>query len=387
MLKIGFVFDDTLDSYDGVAQNVKTFGKWLSAQGHEVRYLVGETKMLEWAGGRVYSLSKNQKVSFNGNIARIPYPASKRKIKKVLSRENFDVLHVQMPHSPFMAQKVVNAAGKNTAIVGTFHVAPSGVLSSLGGRVLRLMYGKGLSRFDEFLSVSSAAADYAKSSFSVKNSRILPNVIELDAFLKPRKRVRADKNSILFLGRLVKRKGACELIEAFKILAEHSPKTALIIAGDGPEFSSLQSLVKKYNLEKKVTFLGFVEEQDKADLLASSDIACFPSLYGESFGVSLLEGMASGSGVVIAGDNSGYRTILGEHPQLLVDPKNSLALAGKLSEYLVNKKLRNEMRGWQRQEVKKYDVNIVGRKLEKIYYEAIAKHRDKGHNDEHGTGA
>jgi phosphatidylinositol alpha-mannosyltransferase len=47
-LKIGFVFDDTLDSFDGVAQYVKTLGSWFSSQGYEVRYLVGQTKMSEW---------------------------------------------------------------------------------------------------------------------------------------------------------------------------------------------------------------------------------------------------------------------------------------------------------------------------------------------------
>src|SRR4051812_32795340 len=128
-MKIGFVFDDTLDSYDGVAQYVKTLGTWLSSQGHEVRYLVGQTKMIQWSGGKVYSLSKNQKVIFNGNRLSIPIAASSRKIKKVLAEENFDILHVQVPYSPFMAQKVIKSAGENTAIIGTFHVAPLGFLS------------------------------------------------------------------------------------------------------------------------------------------------------------------------------------------------------------------------------------------------------------------
>jgi phosphatidylinositol alpha-mannosyltransferase len=377
-LKIGFVFDDTLDSHDGVAQNVKIFGKWMSVQGHDVKYLVGETKAKEWAGGKIYSLSKNQKVSFNGNQARIPLPANKKRIRNVLAKEKFDILHVQMPHSPFMAQKVINSAAKNVAVVGTFHVAPSGVLAKVGGRALRLMYGQGLKRFDKFLSVSAAAADYAQSAFGVKTS-ILPNVIELDKFLIPPKRkVKVDKNNILFLGRLVKRKGAKELIEAFNVLAQYNPDATLTVAGEGPERPELENLVKRFGLPDRVSFLGFIEEQDKSALLAGSRIACFPSLYGESFGVSLLEGMASGSGVVVAGDNPGYRTILGERPQLLVDATNPLALAGRLSEFLDNNELIKEFHNWQRAEVRQYDVSNVGPQLLKTYKEAIAKRAKSG---------
>jgi phosphatidylinositol alpha-mannosyltransferase len=378
-MKIGFVFDDTLDSYDGVAQNVKIFGKWLNAQGHEVRYLVGETKMLQWAGGKVYSLSKNQRVAFNGNVARVPLPANKKRIREVLKTEQFDILHVQMPHSPFMAQKVVNAASDDVAIVGTFHVAPSGILSKIGGRLLRAAYLNGLSRFDKLMSVSDAAANYAKSSFGV-GSEIMPNVIELNSFLLSNKKVKFDKNNILFLGRLVKRKGARELIEAFYILSQYNPDATLKIGGDGPERKELENLVNKYNLTKRVKFLGFIEEQEKANLLASSVVACFPSLYGESFGISLLEGMAASPGAVIAGDNPGYRTILNKRPQMLIDATNSLAFAGKLSEVLDNKQIREEINAWQREEVKKYDVNFVGEKLVQVYKDVIAKRSKNGHN-------
>src|SRR3989344_5742480 len=105
-LKIGFVFDDSLDSNDGVAQYVKTLGAWFSSQGHKVCYLVGESKTAQWRGGQVYSLARNQKVVFNGNRLSVPLPAKRSPIKLVLEQEDFDVLHVQLPHSPFMAQKV-----------------------------------------------------------------------------------------------------------------------------------------------------------------------------------------------------------------------------------------------------------------------------------------
>jgi phosphatidylinositol alpha-mannosyltransferase len=207
-LKIGFVFDDTLDSYDGVAQYVKTLGAWLGKEGHEISYLVGQTKMREWAGGTVYSLAKNQKVSFNGNQANIPLPASAKKIEQVLNRELFDVLHVQVPYSPFLAQKIINRADQKTAVVGTFHVAPIGILPALGGHILKIMYGRSIKKFDQIVSVSSAAADYANNAFGQRTS-VLPNVIEIEKFKFANKYKLSPYNkNILFFGRLVKRKGA-----------------------------------------------------------------------------------------------------------------------------------------------------------------------------------
>jgi phosphatidylinositol alpha-mannosyltransferase len=377
-MKIGFVFDDSLDSYDGVAQYVKTLGAWLSSQGHEVRYLVGQTKMIQWSGGKVYSLSKNQKVIFNGNRLSIPIAASSRKIKKVLAEEHFDILHVQVPYSPFMAQKVIKNAGKNTAIIGTFHVAPLGFLSEWGSRGLKFLYGKNLRRFDEMLSVSQAAADFAKRAYNIQ-SNVLPNVIEYSKFAAAKK-TKQHPNTILFFGRLVKRKGAKELINAFNILQQHNNKARLIVAGDGIERKALELQVANLGLQDRVQFIGFVEEADKPKLLADADIACYPSTGGESFGIVLIEAMAAGAGVVVGGNNPGYASVLGYKEALLVEPKNPLAFAGKLSELMGNEKLKRELHNWQQAEVKKYDINTVGSRLIHIYERAIAKQIKSRHN-------
>jgi phosphatidylinositol alpha-mannosyltransferase len=380
VLKIGFVFDDTLDSFDGVSQYVKTLGAWLSGQGHEVRYLVGQTRMPEWAGGKVYSLAKNRRVSFNGNQARIPLPANKNRIKQVLADEQFDVLHVQVPYSPFLAQKIINAAGKEVAVVGTFHVAPGNFLSAWGGYGLRLMYSRSLKRFDQIVSVSPAAAQYANSAFGLRTD-IVPNVLDVQKFAKASKKIKFRKSrNILFFGRLVKRKGAKEMIKAFSVLHKYDKVAKLTIAGDGPERKNLEELVENLELQDSAKFLGFIEEADKAKLMAGADIVCFPSLYGESFGIVLLEAMAAGAGVVIGGNNPGYKTVLGERTQLLFDPTNALAFAGKLSELLENEEIAKELHAWQQVEVQKYDVNVVGPRITEIYQTAISKDRSKRHN-------
>jgi phosphatidylinositol alpha-mannosyltransferase len=237
--------------------------------------------------------------------------------------------------------------------------------------LLRVAYGKSINRLDCVLSVSSASEQYAKSAFRLK-SKILPNVVDLSFFSSADNKTKT--RDILFFGRLVQRKGAKELICAFNILQQHDKKARLTIAGTGPMEQELKKLVDNLGISEKVEFLGFIEEADKPRLLASADIACYPSTGGESFGIVLIEAMAAGAGVVIGGDNVGYRSVLGKKPQLLFNPKNALSFAGNLSEFRDDNNLKTELHKWQQNEVKQYDVNIVGSKLVKIYNEAIAKH-------------
>jgi len=378
-LSIAFLFDDTLDSNDGVAQYVKALGAWLSSQGHEVSYLAGQTKLRSWAGGRVYSLARNFPVSFNSNRLSVPLPASGRRIDKLLAARHLDILHVQVPHSPLMSQKVINRSSPDTAVIGTFHILPASRLAIFGSRALRLAYFTGLRRFDTVLSVSLPAARFAKQFFGL-DSEVVPNVVDLKRFVPSSAQKQVPQTDILFLGRLVPRKGCQELLEAFRLLHKRHPRVKLTVAGDGPERSELEKFVAKNNLGGSVSFMGYIEESDKAGLLAGAKIACFPSLHGESFGIVLLEAMAAGSGVVLGGNNPGYRSVLAEQPELLVDPSDSAAFARRLELLLKDPDLRNRLHAWQMRHVRQYDVGKVGPKVLQAYRLAIAKRREMRDN-------
>lgn len=379
-LKIGFVFDDSLDSNDGVAQQVKILGSYFSAQGHQVRYLVGRTTMKEWRGSKVYSLARNIKVSFNGNRLSIPLPANKKRIKHILADEKFDILHVQMPHSPFMAGRIIKMARKNSVVIGTFHILPSGRLSTWGSHILKIFYGKGLSYFDYLASVSKPAAVFARQAFGIK-SEVIPNTIDINKFLTKSSDVLPQGHQrVVYLNRLVERKGCKQLIVAFARLLTVLPEAKLFIASDGPLRPKLEKLVKRLGTSQSVKFLGFIAEDEKPNLLASADIACFPSLNGESFGIVLLEAMASGSGVVLGGNNPGYASVLSEQPLLLIDPNDAKAFAGRLEKLLTEKATKEGLHAWQHEHIKQYDINIIGAKYLSVYNSAIAKKRKVGHN-------
>jgi phosphatidylinositol alpha-mannosyltransferase len=94
--------------------------------------------------------------------------------------------------------------------------------------------------------------------------------------------------------------------------------------------------------------------------------------------------MAAGSGVVLAGDNPGYRSVLGERPELLVDPRNTKEFAQRLSSFLTNNQQARQINVWQSETVKQYDIAAVGPRILKLYSGQIARLAKKSNNKPHG---
>jgi phosphatidylinositol alpha-mannosyltransferase len=372
--KIGFVFDDSLDKPDGVQQYILSIGSWLTSQGHDVHYLVGKTDRQDIHG--VHSLSRNVAVKFNGNGMSIPLPTSRRLLRRFLADEKFDVLHVQVPYSPWLAGRLINAAGPDTAIIGTFHIVANSALVNAATRLLGLYTHSTVKKFDEIVSVSKAAQVFAKQTYGIA-SDIVPNSIDYRRFqsASPLKHGTDKRLTILFLGRLVPRKGCRTLLEAITSLrARHGDEMfRVLICGKGPELTDLQNYVHQHELEAVVEFMGFVSEADKPAYYASADISVFPSSGGESFGIVLVEAMASGHSAVLGGDNSGYHTVLEPQPDLLFDPHDPVGLANTIDRYLTDTVLRDAMASWGSIYAQQFDQALVGTELIKRYERALQK--------------
>lgn len=372
-MKIGFVLDDSLDKTDGVQQYVLALGRWLSEKGHEVHYLVGESHRNDLA--HVHSLSKNIQVHFNENRMSTPLPANRRKIKNLLNDVDFDVLHVQMPYSPFLAGRIIKLASKKTAIVGTFHIIPYSWPERLGMFVLGNFMRKNQKRIDRIFAVSAPANKHAKKMSHAKTI-ILPNVIDNSKFTqaKPFKKYDDGKVNIVFLGRLVERKGCFLLLKTLDKLhrAKMLTNVRVLICGKGPLRRELEDFVYKNKLGSVVHFKGFISEHDKPKILAGAQIAVFPSTGGESFGIVLLEAMAAGSEVVLAGNNRGYKWVLGKNKDQLFNPRDVNKFAAILRHYILNARARQNALKWQKPYVKQFDVNLIGPELLVYYNQAIA---------------
>lgn len=376
-LKIGLVLDDSLDRPDGVQQYVLTLGEWLRKCGHDVHYLVSATHRDDIVN--VHSLARNVGVRFNGNRMRIPLPASPFYVHQFLKREQFDVLHVQMPYSPLLAGRVINATGRKTAVVGTFHIVPQSWYVGAASRLLAGATLRSLLRFDAVASVSPAAQSFARQAFRIK-STVIPNTVCLDDFRDAEPLpVHDDKLNILFMGRLVQRKGCLLLLQATKLLKDNptNPPFRVTVCGKGPLALELEKYVRDNGLERDVTFEGFVSETDKPRYFASADIAVFPSNGGESFGIVLVEAMASGKAAVLAGDNVGYRSVLDHCPgDVLFDAKNPDVLAQKLRVLIADDAMRAHIAAWQQRHAENFDIAVIGPKILKLYVSALRQRRN-----------
>ncbi len=375
-LKIGFVIDDTLDSTDGVQQFTLGLGRQLHKMGHQIRYLTSEASEDHPEGKYIYRLSRAVKARMNGNRVGTPLPASKRKIRAILEKEQFDILHVTTPYSPVLAGRVISAASDDTAIVGTFHIAVDTPVAEYGAKLLSWLQFRSLSRFDYWTAVSDAAVEFAKTCYRIVPEVITPNPIDFQAYYKPKKLAtyKTDKFRIAFLGRLVERKGAQHLLSAIALL----PKAVIAdldvaIGGNGPLRQDLEKFVVDQKLGDNVTFFGFIPEADKASFLDSAELACFPSTAGECFGISLLEGMAVGSTAVVGGYNKGYVTVLGDSKLSLVEAANHKLFARRLELLIKDKAVRQSMIDWQNKAILQYDVPKVAEGVLTVYHEAMKR--------------
>jgi phosphatidylinositol alpha-mannosyltransferase len=390
-MKIAFVLDDSLDPPDGVQQYVISLGREFSRRGHDVFYLVGETARTDLP--HVISLSRVHKFKFNGNSVRTPSFAKSSVIRDILIRETFDVVHVQLPFSPLLSGKVISEISqlnmaKKPKLVGTFHVTPNSLIAEIGGKALRPFIANNLAKFDAITSVSTVAQTFAEKLYRT-DSVVIPCPINIAEFRHDyhaeltKFQIKSSAKVILFFGRLDPRKGPLEFINALNLAQKNRawPKNVrVLMAGAGGSLYK-KSVQHAKDLHTGIEFLGRVSEQEKIALLSRADVAVFPSLAGESFGIVLTEAMAAGAKVVLAGDNPGYRStmfysrdeVLSEpektaRERALFAPQNSVQFAEKVLESLNDDAFTRTTHAWQQAHVTQFDVTRVADQLLALYH-------------------
>ena len=140
-----------------------------------------------------------------------------------------------------------------------------------------------------------------------------------------------------FIGRLERRKGLIDLMNAWPVVAESIPQAHLVIAGRGPDE---QEARKVAGSAPRVTWLGY--RDDSASVIKSLDIAAVPS-HWEGFGLVAAEAMAAGIPVVAADASSLPEIVRHERDGLLVPPRNPAALAAAIIRLAGNGPLRREL--------------------------------------------
>lgn len=369
-MKIGLVCPYNIFRGGGVQECVRALQSGLVAKGHEVVILTPQPRD---------SSKKLPGVIFLGTAAQIRSPfhttaqvsvsVKTDALETLLEKEHFDILHFHEPWVPILSRQIL--ARSTATKIATFHAKlPDTVMSKTIEKVIT-PYTKSVLRDLDYLTAVSDAAAYYVRSLTEDEITIIPNGVQVDKFAVSGKNTRKPQ-SILYVGRLEKRKGVKYLLKAFQLLQTEMPDAQLILAGDGPDANKLKQFVETKQI-KNVRFLGYISETKKLSLMSEASLFCSPALYGESFGIVLLEAMAAGLPIV-AGDNPGYRAVLQGTGQIsLVNPKDIKSFARSLGLLLSDSELRNNWQTWAQAYVQQFDYKNIVDQYEKLYKNALQK--------------
>jgi glycosyltransferase involved in cell wall biosynthesis len=210
------------------------------------------------------------------------------------------------------------------------------------------------------LVTSAYSAGQARDLYGLKEQpRVVPEPIDLAEWrrfldLNP---VGRAGFTVLFAGRLYRRKRVDTLLRAAAILRGRVPGLAVRIVGDGPHAAPLRRLARDLQMGDVVSWLGDVPRSQLAAEYNRADVFCLPSVQ-EGFGIVLLEAMAAGKPIVAS--RAAAIPEVAPHG-LLVEPENPQALAAAIETLHRSPELRGAMCSEGLRRVEAYDAPRVAR--------------------------
>lgn len=290
----------------GVQVHVRDLAVALLRLGHEVSVLApceDESDLPPYvvSAGRAVSLS------YNGSKAKVAFgPVTTRRVRRWLRHGDFDVLHIHEPLAPSVA--ILSCWAAKGPIVATWHS------SMQRSRALLAMYPlaqTALEKVSARIAVSEAARQTLVEHMG-GDAVLIPNGVDCSGFggVDPLPGWPGTGGSLFFIGRIDdRRKGLSVLLDALPAIAERHPGVRLLVAGPGDVEDFRSDLSPE--TRGRVEFLGLVSEETKARAFVSADLYVAPNTGGESFGIVLLEAMASGT-PVLASDIEAFRRVTDE---------------------------------------------------------------------------
>lgn len=372
------------DRPGGVPQVIMHLYAGLKKKGHQVKIITQRPTSYKGEPPQDYILFGATR-TFKGGLGtegNLGMPSDGEEIASVLQEEKFDVINFHEAWIPMLAWQMVKYS--KAAHVATFHANlmdtaagkswTGGIFTPYGRSLLNKMHlFTATSTASSGMLISRANKKLAHHRRMIDTLRYIGCGVELSQYKPVKKRQPLNgpgTKTIVYIGRIEKRKGVDWLITAFAELVKQMPEAHLIVAGSGLWSNKLKQRVELEEI-KNVSFPGYVSDEEKLRLLCNADLACFPSTYGEGFGIVLLEAMAVGT-PLLAGNNLGYVNVMKGHGRIgLVDPQATQDFANRLSIFLTDNDQRKLMTSWALREVKQYDYPKIVEQYEAAYAEAI----------------
>jgi len=381
-MKVALISFHTFSQPGGVKSHVLGLYKEFKRKGIKTKIIIPRRNWRENYGQDVILLGTSFPINFVGSRSDLDVNFNPLAIERTLKKEKFDVLHFHNFSVPSALQILTSPSISNTLNVLTLHSNVRGSKFLEKFPSLIYLFNKICQwKVDGVIGVAPLVLETFKN---YKGPKILiPNGVDLEEFnpkIPPLKKFSNDKINILFVGRIEEKKGLIYLLNAYKILEKKFKNLRLIIIGEGDLKKECQDYVRENNL-KEVHFEGKKVERELVSYYNSSDIFCSPAIFGESFGIVLLEAMACGKPVV-AFANQGYKELLrgkgGE--RFLAKPRDYRELAQKLEILIKNPKLRKEMGEWGQKEAQKYSWSRIADQVLDFYHFCLKQKRKRNLN-------
>ncbi len=370
-MKIGIVSQSYYPKPGGVTEVVHYTAREFRRMGHEVVIITTNYWCREEPIPGVVRIGKNAIVPVNGAWVNVTLGwRLGDQLARIFRERDLDIILTHCPLVPTLPLLTLKAARNNQIIAGTFHAAAQ---SNAGYALFRGPLGRRAERLDLRIAVSEPAREFANHYFP-GNYEIVPNGIDCERFnphVDPYYSRDDDALTILYVGRMDKRKGVPYLLQALpRARKKMSRNIRLIMVGEGKLRSAmLHRSLPLHGVD--IVLAGRVSPEDLPRYYRSADIFCSPATGRESFGIVLLEAMASGI-PVIASDIPGYRRVLSHESEgLLVAPRDSGALAEAILKLESDPSGRTElgMKGVDKAHL--YDWSIVTRRLEEVLLQGL----------------
>lgn len=313
---------------------------------------------------------------FWGTTADLSYlrTDAKNDLKRTLKEFNPDLVHFHTIWSPAMPKQVLDMVNPEVRKIITCHDTPPdrGFGKFVAGSLLRLSAKYYLPKVDEIISVSKIQArsmGVADNNY-LTNFQIIPNGVHAhpEKVRSTQEVSHNDEFRLIFVGRFEKRKGLMDLLEVYARLEKelNDKKISLLILGDGPYKKKAQSYIRENDLSN-VSFIHETNETDKNEWMTKADLLVAPSLYGESFGIILLEAMALKLKVAGYG-NPGYLKVVSEYgPENFPSPGNKDKLLQVLKEHILNPERSDHLIKKGVKIAEEHDWKKIAERVEKVY--------------------
>jgi len=385
VLKILMISDVYFPRINGVSTSIATFRRELEAMGHEVTLIapaypvtgVDEPRVIR-VPSRYLWLDPEDRMMRRGPLMDIA---------RRLSREAFDLLHIQTPF-------VAHYAGARLAdLLGIprvesyhtffeeylFHYLPF-LPRPMTRAAARVFSRRQCNNVDGVIVPSAAMMEVLRAYGVDTREEIIPTGIELGDFhtgdgtaFRRRLGIAEDQPALIHVGRIAFEKNVDFLVRVLHRVRRAMPEAILIIAGEGPALRHVRHLTHKLGLEANVRFVGYLDRRHELlDCYQAGDAFVFASRT-ETQGLVLLEAMALGV-PVLSTAVMGTRDIMASERGGIIAEEDETDFADKALRILSDRELRRRLGREGRAYVREWSADAMASKLVGFYERVIAGH-------------